>query len=240
MIETWNKSESGILHEETLLLRACKAGAYGSSLHYDGGDIYRAHFTYLCGVPSAALFEARPDLFFDRLLVCKSLDWERFLLEQPTLDSVLLRRLMTPLCQPSPKALPPLPGEYRLSPFDAEAFDAHPYGQGSTYGSYEAFRRRGSGAVVRQGGRIVASASSHLTFQGEVELDVTTDAEHRGRGLADHCVAAMLNDCAARGLTVHWDAKNTPSMNMALSHGFSLRQEYAVYVLKAACARTDG
>ena len=82
------------------------------------------------------------------------------------------------------------------------------------------------------GDRIVASASSHLTFENEVELDVTTDAEHRRKGLADHCVAAMMNDCAARGLTVHWDAKNTPSMNMAQSHGFVLQQEYAVYMLK--------
>ena len=85
---------------------------------------------------------------------------------------------------------------------------------------------------MRFGGRIVASASSHLTFGNEVELDVTTDAGHRGKGLADHCVAAMISDCAARGLTVHWDAKNTPAMNMALGHGFTLRQEYAVYVLK--------
>ena len=42
----------------------------------------------------------------------------------------------------------------------------------------------------------------------------------------------MLNDCTARGLTVHWDAQNTASANMATAHGFAEAQEYAVYVLK--------
>ena len=231
MVEMWNKEESGALHQETLLLRACRAGAYGNITAYDDGGVYQAHFTYLCGVPDQALFEERPELFFDRLLVCRSEAWARFIRRQPALESIYLRRLMQPLVRPSGKALSALPAGYRLRPFDADAFSAHPYGHGTVYGSYEAFARRGAGAVVWQGDSIVASASSHLTFGDEVELDVTTDPNHRGKGLADHCVGAMLNDCAARGLVVHWDAKNTPSMNMALGHGFRLRQEYAVYVL---------
>ncbi len=232
MTETWNGKGSGVLREETLLLRACRAGAYGDRIRYGSGEIDEAHFTYLCGFPDRALFEGRPELFFGRLLVCTSPEWEAFIREQPALDAVLLRRLMKPVRGVSPKVLRDLPAGYTLCPFDEEAFRAHPYGHGTVYGSYEAFAERGAGAVVRCGGRIVASASSHLTFGNEVELDVTTDAGHRGKGLADHCVAAMIGDCAARGLTVHWDAKNTPSMNMALGHGFTLRQEYAVYVLK--------
>lgn len=233
MIELWNTEESGVLREETLLLRACRAGVYGRQVPYDGGGVYQAHFTYLCGRPDEALFEARPELFFGAMLVCRSPEWEAFIRRQPTLDSILLRRLMKPRRATSAKALAALPDGYRLRPFDAEAFSAHPYGQGLVYGSYEAFSRLGSGAVVWRGDSIVASASSHLTFENEVELDITTDAGHRRKGLADHCVGAMLNDCAARGLTVHWDAKNTPSMNMAMGHGFELRQPYAVYVLKA-------
>ncbi|MBQ6373652.1 MAG: GNAT family N-acetyltransferase [Clostridia bacterium] len=232
MVEIWDRKASGVLHEETLLLRACRAGAYGSRVRYDGGDVCQAHFTYLSGRPDRVLFEERPELFFDRLLVCMSPEWERFIQQQPALDAVLLRRLMDPMCRPSAKTLPALPAGYRIGPFDADAFSAHPYGHGSVYGSYEAFAARGSGAVAWFGDRIVASASSHLTFGDDVELDVTTDAGHRRKGLADHCVRAMIDDCAARGLTVHWDAKNTPSMNMAQGHGFTLRQEYAVYILK--------
>ena len=32
MVEAWNKPESGVLQEETLLLRACKAGVYGNRI----------------------------------------------------------------------------------------------------------------------------------------------------------------------------------------------------------------
>ena len=232
MVEIWNKGGSGILRQTPLLLRACMAGAYGSRIQYETGAVCQAHFTYLCGAVDRGVFEERPELFFDKLLVCMSSDWEGFIQKQPALDAVLLRRMMKPLCKGSSKALPVLPSSYRLRSFDADAFNAHPYGHGFVYGDYESFSRRGSGAVMWHGDKIVASASSHLTFENEVELDVTTDAEHRRKGLADHCVAAMMNDCAARGLTVHWDAKNTPSMNMAQSHGFVLQQEYSVYMLK--------
>ena len=232
MVEIWDREASGILRKEPLLLRACKACAYGNSMQYDGGAIYQAHFTYLCGIPNQTIYLENPELFLDKLLVCMSLDWENFIRKQQRLDQILLRRLMKPLCKASSKAMSALPSGYQLYAFDEDAFNVHPYGHGSVYRSFEDFSNRGSGAVVRYGDIIVASASSHLTFVSDVELDVTTDAEHRKKGLADHCVAAMINDCANRGLIVNWDAKNTPSMNMALSHGFELQQEYAVYVLK--------
>lgn len=232
MTEKWNNQGSGVLREETLLLHACRAGVYGSRIPYASGEICQAYFTYLSGRPNGDLLKERPDLFNGRSLICLSLEWEDYIRTHPALDTILLRRLMKPRCAPSTKTLRPLPTGYRLCPFDEDAFLAHPYGHGSVYGSYEAFARRGSGAVVRYDGSIVASASSHLTLGNDVELDVTTDAGHRGKGLADHCVATMLNDCASRGLIVHWDAKNTPSMTMALQHGFTLQQAYAVYLLK--------
>ena len=232
LVEKWEKKESGVLHEETLLMRACKAGAYGHKIQYESCEIYQAHFTYLCGRPNVDLYRKRPDLFIGKLLICLSPEWEDFIRAQPVLDSILLRRLMKPMCKASSKTLHALPTGCRLYLFDEDAFRVHPYGHGAVYSSFEAFAKHGSGAVVRYGDKIISSASSHLTFENEVELDVTTDAEYRGKGLADHCVAAMINDCAKRGLIVHWDAKNTPSMNMALSHGFVLQQEYAVYILK--------
>ena len=229
----WSSDAAGgVLRETPLLLSVCMAGAYGECVEYEGGGLYRALFTYLRGEASRGLFEARPELFFGQYLVCMSPDWEDFLRRQPALDRVLRRWLMKPRRGASAKALSALPPGYRLCAFDAEAFREHPYGHGANYRDYGEFARRGAGAVVRYGGRIVASASSYLTFGGDVELDVTTDAGHRQRGLADHCVAAMLDDCAARGLTVHWDAQNDASLNMALGHGFLVQQEYRVFILK--------
>ena len=59
-----------------------------------------------------------------------------------------------------------------------------------------------------------------------------TSPDHRRKGLADRCVDLMMNDCASRGITVHWDAQNEPSTRMAVSHGFEIEQDYAVYLLK--------
>ena len=61
------------------------------------------------------------------------------------------------------------------------------------------------------------------------ELDVFTDEEHRGKGLADHCVYEMIRQSHAKGLTIHWDAQNPMSSKMAIGHGFVPEAEYAVY-----------
>ena len=140
---------------------------------------------------------------------------------------------MKPRRGASIKALTPLPPGSALSRFTPEIFAAHPFEHGANYRDYEDFSRRGSGMAVLREGVVVAAASSFLSFGSDVELDVFTAPEHRGKGLADHCVAAMMDDCAARGLTVHWDAQNAMSAAMAQSHGFAEEQDYAVYVLKS-------
>ena len=78
-------------------------------------------------------------------------------------------------------------------------------------------------------GKVVSASSSFLTFEDHVELDVFTDEEHRGKGLADHCVFEMIRQSVQKGLTVHWDAQNPMSSKMAIGHGFVPEAEYAVY-----------
>ena len=121
MVEIWDREASGILRKEPLLLRACKACAYGNSMQYEGGAIYQAHFTYLCGIPNQTIYLENPELFLDKLLVCMSLDWENFIRKQQRLDQILLRRLMKPLCKASSKAMSALPSGYQLYAFDEDA-----------------------------------------------------------------------------------------------------------------------
>ena len=231
MTEDWTLPASGALREEPLLLQANRAGAFGTSELYEGGGVHKALFTYLCGDPNKGLFNARPDLFFGSWLVCVSAAWESFIREKPC-ERVMRRVMMKPRRGASIKTLTPLPPGYALSRFTPEVFAAHPFEHGANYRDYEDFMRRGSGMVVLREGS-VAAASSFLSFGSDVELDVFTAPEHRGKGLADHCVAAVMDDCAARGLAVHWDAQNDMSAAMAQSHGFAVAQEYAVYVLKS-------
>ena len=231
MLETWTQASGGALHEEPLLLRVNRAGAFGSAETYPGGSVRQALFTYLCGAPNPALFAARPELFFGKWLVCMSAEWAAFVREKP-LETTMRRIMMQPRLGASLKALKPLPSGYRISGFTPEIFAAHPFGQGQNYPDFADFACLGAGAAVLCGDKVVAAASSFLMHENDVELDVATDPDHRRKGLADHCVARMLNDCTARGLTVHWDAQNTASANIATAHGFVEAQEYAVYVLK--------
>ena len=231
-IELWNKTDSGVLLEPPLLLNACREGKFGEHIELEGGTVDRALFTYLSGTPDESFFNAKPELFYGQFLVCMSLEWERFLRAQPSLSLAMARKMMRPMCAASIKTLRPLPAGYALELFDADNFARHPFGHGGNYPDFDAFAKTGSGAVVRYQSGIAASASSFLSFEKEVELDVSTDDRHRRRGLADHCVAAMMADCALRGLTIHWDAQNAASACMAQSHGFAVQQEYAVYMLR--------
>lgn len=230
MIELWEKKESGILLTEPLLLRACMAGHFGKKIIYPGGCVCKSMFTYLLGEADPGLFDARPELFFGEWLICMSLSWESFLRDKPKAKT-LRRVMMKPGSGVSKKTPAPLSPGYTLSPFTPEIFSLHPFGHCRNYQDFDEFCRFGSGAVILFDGKIVSSASSFLTFQDEVELDVSTDPGHRRSGLADHCVARMMSDCTVRGMTIHWDAQNEASMLMAVSHGFEIDQDYAVYLL---------
>ena len=122
-----------------------------------------------------------------------------------------------------------LPEEYRLELMDEAAFNQHPFGHGENYSSFSQFATEGAGAVVWKDGEIVASASSFLSMNGEIELDVSTKEEHQGLGLATLCLSKMLEECMNKGLTVHWDAQNETSKHIAQKFGFEVEEKYSVY-----------
>ena len=78
-------------------------------------------------------------------------------------------------------------------------------------------------------GEIVSSASSFISLDREIEMDLFTAEAHRGKKLAAACAACMLRDCAERGITVHWDAQNEVSRHLAEKFGFKTESEYIVY-----------
>ena len=229
-VEMWNKEDSGILSEIPLLLTACKEGAFGTAFPSPGGCVYKALFTYLCGKADGHFFSEHPELFYGNWLVCMSLEWEGFVKSLP-IQHVFRRVVMAPLCAESTKRLRPLPDGYRVSPFTPEIFEAHPFGHGMNYPDFKDFSERGAGVAVLYDGQVVAAASSFLTFETQVELDISTAPEHRRRGLADHCTAEVMRQCSRKKLTIHWDAQNPLSANLAKNHGFQSLTEYAVYCL---------
>ena len=229
--EIWNQTGSGVLTATPLLLTACQEGSFGAAFNYPGGCVYKALFTYLSGKPDEPLFSAHPELFYDSWLVCMSPEWEDSVRKLPT-QAVFRREVMEPLCAESVKQLKPLPEGYSLTPFTPAIFEAHPFGHGENYADFGEFSEKGAGAAVLYNGQVVAAASSFLTFEDQVELDLCTDPGHRKRGLADHCTAEVMRQCSRKKLTIHWDAQNRMSAELAKGHGFRLLTEYAVYCLQ--------
>ncbi len=223
-----------------LLYRAARQGVYGTYRRFERGGIADALFVYLDGAPdpqSAAVLDAS---YRARPWVCLTDAWEAHIHARYPDARVFRRWAMKPAQRfhfPEERALP---AGCRLADMDAVAFAAHPFSHGANYPSYEAFQAEGSGAVVWRDGEIVSSASSFLTLDGEVELDVSTREAHRGKGLAAACVARMLRDCQARGIAVHWDAQNEISRCLAGKFGFELEREYSVYWVPQGRSVTGG
>lgn len=226
--EIWNKDKSGVLIKTPLILTACKEGAIGEVFSFPGGVIYNTVFTYLCGEPDEKFVLDHPELIYCSRLVCMSLKWEEYIKQLPV-KFILRREVMKPFCSESVKKLKPLPEGYSISPFTKEIFEKHPFDHGRNYKDFQEFEDNGAGAAVIFDGQPVSAASGFLTFDGHVELDVSTLPEHRKKGLADHCVYEMLRQCRMKNLTVHWDAQNPMSSAMAKGHGFIQESEYAVY-----------
>ena len=213
---------------EPLILTACKEGKLGSVFSYPDGCIYKTVFTYLCGNPDEKYIAEHPDLIYNSRLVCMSSEWAEYIRKMPV-KFVLRRELMKPLSAASEKKLKALPEGYRFSAFTEEIFEKHPFDHGRGYKDYQDFSERAVGAAMLFEGQVVSASSSFLTLEDHVELDVFTEPEHRGKGLADHCVSEMIRQSFNKGLTVHWDAQNPMSSKMAIGHGFVPETEYAVY-----------
>ena len=212
-----------------LLYRAALRGVFGERRAFERGGIADALFVFLDGEPDPGSLAALETRYRARPWACLTEAWEDCVQARYPLAKVFRRVSMHPACAfrfPEPRALP---AGCRVAGMDETAFDRHPFSHGVNYPSYAAFRAEGSGAVAWRDGEIVASASSFLSMDGEVELDVSTREEHRGRGLARACVAMMLRDCMARGITVHWDAQNEVSAHLAETFGFDVETAYSVF-----------
>lgn len=220
-----------VLTARPLLLRACEAGNFGSTRRQGESAIHDALFTFLDGPACPELLDARAEALNGHHLVCLTDSWAQLLAQKglPTYT----RWHMKPMTHYAPIALPPLPEGYAVQPFGEREFAEKPFGHGRWYRGWEEFARLGAGAVAVRQGAVVSSASSFLSQDSEVELDISTDPAHRRRGLALHCADAMLLDCAGRGIAVHWDAQNAPSRDMALRLGFKIECEYTVFMWKS-------
>lgn len=214
-----------------LLYRAARQGRFGTRTEFSRGSVTDALFVYLDGEPEPASAAEADARYRVRPLVCLTEAWKAHIEARYPGVKVYRRTQMKPASRFILPENPTVPESFRLAGMDEAAFGKHPFSHGINYPSWEVFRAEGSGAVVYRGEEIVAAASSFLSLDGELELDVSTAEGCRGMRLASACVSLMLRDCAERGFTVHWDAQNDISLHLALKFGFDPETEYPVYWL---------
>ena len=212
-----------------LLYRAALQGVFGKREPYRRSGITDALFVYLDGEPEPESIAEVAARYRSRLLVCLTDAWEARIRAQFPDAAVYRRTLMKPACRFILPDGVELPEGYRLAGMDEAAFEQHPFSHGKNYACWAAFQAEGSGAVAYHGGEIVAAASSFLSLNGEVEMDIFPQEAHRGKKLATACAVRMLRDCMKRGLTVHWDAQSDISLHLAEKFGFEIEKEYSVY-----------
>lgn len=219
----------GRIMDPPLLYRAALQGIFGKRYEYARGSITDALFVYLDGVPGPGSIAEVTSHFRNRPLVCLTQAWQEQMEIIFPNAAVYRRTRMKPSRRFKNPVNTEIAGCYRLAEMDEAAFAEHPFSQGKNYPSWSAFQAEGSGTVIYYGGEIVAAASSFLSLNGEIELDVSTKDRHRGKNLASACISRMLRDCMERGFTVHWDAQNDISRHLAEKFGFEAETEYPVY-----------
>lgn len=94
------------------------------------------------------------------------------------------------------------------------------------------YLRRGRGFVVMHGGQPVAGASSFTVYRGGIEIEIATKPEHRRKGLALSCGAALILDCLDAGLYPSWDAGSLASASLAEKLGYRQAGAYPAWLLQ--------
>lgn len=124
-----------------------------------------------------------------------------------------------------------LPHGYRLHLIDSALFQmcrscAWSADLVSQFPTYEHYRKLGLGVVALNGDGIAAGASSYSSYRGGIEIEIDTKKEHRRKGLASVCGAALILECLKRGLYPSWDAHNQASLALAEKLGYHYSHTY--------------
>lgn len=130
-----------------------------------------------------------------------------------------------------------VPEGYRIQPITEESYDESKlydwsYDLCGNYNNYEAFKQHGVGYVVYEGQQLVSGASSYCHAKKGIEVVICTHLDHRRKGLAMACAAALIKTCLQRGLYPRWDAANKASVALAEKLGYDYRRTYESFILK--------
>ena len=104
----------------------------------------------------------------------------------------------------------------------------------SRYPTFPRFSRLALGYVAVAGEEILSGAACYCTCANGIEVEIDTHPDHRRKGLALGCGAALILECLNRGLYPSWDAANPGSVALAEKLGYHFSHEYPVYYMPIA------
>jgi RimJ/RimL family protein N-acetyltransferase len=110
-----------------------------------------------------------------------------------------------------------IPEGYSIQPIDSDVIEKDP--------SLGRVLETGSGRFgmcMMHGDKIISHCSSVFVGHGEAEVDIFTDDEYRGKGLARLTACAFIDECLRRELTPSWACwpEREASHALALKLGF--------------------
>lgn len=100
------------------------------------------------------------------------------------------------------------------------------------FSSAEDYLTRGIGVAALKNGKLVSGASSQTVYDGGIEIQMATDNNYTGLGLATACAASLIKECSKRKIRPCWDAANLASKKIALKLGYEYKGEYTTIHMK--------
>ncbi|MCR5803864.1 MAG: GNAT family N-acetyltransferase [Clostridia bacterium] len=193
-------------------------------------------FALLAGEPSEELVLGKPDGFV--IMIPQNDAWS-FLIEKSYPDAV--KRTRYAIRKDTrfdreflEKKAAGLPDGYELRDIDSEIYDmcmTDPVTASfvCVFENKEKYLEDGRGMVIMKDGKIVSGASSYTRYKEGIEIEIDTNEDERGKGLATIVCAALILRCLDEGLYPSWDAHNMISVHLAQKLGYEFSHEYTAY-----------
>ncbi|MFJ5764387.1 GNAT family N-acetyltransferase [Lysinibacillus sp. NPDC093210] len=109
------------------------------------------------------------------------------------------------------------------------AFDKKYYNE--YWDSTHNFIQNGIGFCVKDRGNIISECVSIFKSTKYAEIDIVTDLNYRGKGLASIVAEQFIDYCLAETIQPRWDCDvdNSASINLGSKLGFANARKYSVY-----------
>lgn len=232
--------------EETLIwscLQGVMGHVYGDHpQHPASAAAILGDFCFLAGKPSEALTTFKPESSKQDFIIMipQSGAWGRLIEScwrekaKKTIRYAMKKNPQAFDKERLKKIVSGLQDGYEVKPIDKELFQQckameWSRDQVGLYQSYEEYKKLGLGFAILKNGKVVSGASSYSSYKEGIEIQIDTEKDHRRKGLARVCGAALILECLKRGIYPSWDAQNPESAALAGQLGYQLDHSYTAY-----------